>query len=71
MVAIIDRITKFFQYWWLRYLTATELYIVEPWERVLFREYKTENICHSNIVFNLFFFFRSYFSRNVFDILVL
>ena len=35
-----DRDTKnmgFFSYWWYQYLLSTALYMLEPWERNLFR----------------------------------
>lgn len=39
MSAILDKLLKFINYWWFRYLMVTELYIVEKWERVVMRMY--------------------------------
>lgn len=36
---MLNRIIKFINYWWLRYLMVTELYIVEEWERIVMRKY--------------------------------
>lgn len=35
---MLEKINKFIEYWWFRYLLATELYIVEKWERVTMRK---------------------------------
>ena len=35
----IEQVTRFFSYWYLRYLLVTELYMVEKWERHLFSKY--------------------------------
>lgn len=40
MASIVDKLIKFINYWWFRYLMVTELYIVEKWERVVIRTYK-------------------------------
>lgn len=39
MRSILDKLIKFINYWWFRYLMVTELYIVEKWERVVIRTY--------------------------------
>ncbi|CAG9790000.1 unnamed protein product [Diatraea saccharalis] len=35
MVNVVRKAKEFISYWYLRYLLATELYIVEPWEKVV------------------------------------
>ncbi|XP_077302808.1 ghiberti [Arctopsyche grandis] len=32
---MLSMIWKFIKYWYFRYLVVTELYMVEPWERML------------------------------------
>lgn len=39
MSAILEKLLKFINHWWMRYLMVTELYIVEKWERVVMRMY--------------------------------
>ncbi|XP_048000047.1 uncharacterized protein LOC125237120 [Leguminivora glycinivorella] len=34
-MSLIKKIQLFLSYWYQRYLLATELYMVEPWEKVV------------------------------------
>lgn len=34
---MLNKVKEFVNFWWMRYLMVTELYIVEPWERVVMR----------------------------------
>lgn len=67
---MLEKFNKFIEYWWFRYLLATELYIVEKWERVTMRKYdKTKSAFSPHFIrtfmhyFALFYFkydFRCY-----------
>lgn len=43
---MLEQINKFIEYWWIRYLLATELYVVEKWERVTIRKYNYSRMIH-------------------------
>ncbi|CAG4980472.1 unnamed protein product [Colias eurytheme] len=47
---LIKKVRAFISHWYLRYLVSTELYMVEPWERVVI------HILFA-IVFGLFWYF--------------
>ncbi|XP_045457356.1 serine palmitoyltransferase small subunit A [Melitaea cinxia] len=47
---LINRVRKFVSHWYKRYLVSTELYMVEPWERVVIHVLLT-------IFFVLFWYF--------------
>ncbi|XP_061381080.1 uncharacterized protein LOC133319729 [Danaus plexippus] len=50
----INRIRKLVSSWYIRYLTATELYMVEPWEKIFI-----------HILFGLFFAIFWYFNSSI------
>ena len=33
---MLTRVKEFLDYWWYQYILLTSLYMLEPWERVLF-----------------------------------
>ncbi|XP_073965972.1 uncharacterized protein [Choristoneura fumiferana] len=34
-MSLVKKVQKFFAYWYQRYLLATEMYMVEPWEKAV------------------------------------
>ncbi|KPJ01181.1 hypothetical protein RR46_03052 [Papilio xuthus] len=46
----VERIRKYVKRWYVRYLVATELYMVEPWEKVVIHVLFV-------LVFSLFWYF--------------
>ncbi|XP_052747899.1 serine palmitoyltransferase small subunit A [Galleria mellonella] len=50
----VKKVKEFFSYWYLRYLLVTELYMVEPWEKVVIQ-----------LVFALFFGLYWYFNYSI------
>ncbi|XP_004923746.1 uncharacterized protein LOC101740127 [Bombyx mori] len=50
---LIEKVKKFISYWYIRYLLATELYMVETWERIAIH-------IVFGILFGLFWFFNYY-----------
>ncbi|CAG4960718.1 unnamed protein product [Parnassius apollo] len=50
MFEIVQRIRKSVNLWYVRYLVATELYMVEPWEKVVIHVFFV-------LMFGLFWYF--------------
>ncbi|KAF9407824.1 hypothetical protein HW555_012280 [Spodoptera exigua] len=58
---VVKKIQQFISYWYVRYLVATELYMVDTWEKVIVLSLAQQ----SDIVFGAFFTLFWYFNYSI------
>lgn len=68
MPSTVDKLIKFLNYWWFRYLMVTELYIVEKWERVVIRTYFFQQQ-HASQILWMMYIVNNIFRYHTFDVL--